>query len=209
MAGEAERYNFIREKSGLSKKRFAESLGLSVSMNWQIASGRLKLPRDLLDRLADTYDVNLHWFLTGKGPSGLESGTVEIELLDQEAAAGTGREVEDYAEKRTFQVPSSLIAPHKPQTLKAVYVAGDSMTGEKINDGDIVIFQPNQQPQGNGVYVLSVDNALVVKRVNFDGPGHSIELISANSAYAPHRFTGQDLESLRIAGRVVACLHRV
>jgi phage repressor protein C with HTH and peptisase S24 domain len=83
------------------------------------------------------------------------------------------------------------------------------MIGEKINDGDIVIFQPNPQPQGNGIYVLSVDKALLVKRVNFDGPGHSVEIISANPAYAPRRFAGQDLESLRIGGRVVACLHRV
>jgi hypothetical protein len=45
MAGEAERYNFIREKSGLSKKDFSKSLGLSASMNCQIAgncgTGRL------------------------------------------------------------------------------------------------------------------------------------------------------------------------
>jgi SOS-response transcriptional repressor LexA len=96
-----------------------------------------------------------------------------------------------------------------PAKFKAVFVSGDSMTGEKIYEGDIVIFRPNPQPQGNGIYVLSVDNALVVKRVNFEGPGHSIELISATPAYAPRRFTGQDLESLRIVGRVVACLHRV
>jgi hypothetical protein len=34
-------------------------------MNWQIATGRLKIPQNLLTRLADTYKVNLYWFLTG------------------------------------------------------------------------------------------------------------------------------------------------
>jgi SOS-response transcriptional repressor LexA len=209
MGKEAERYNIIREKAGFSKKDFAKSLGISMAMGFQLSTGRLKPSREVMERLASVHNVNLHWFLTGEGPSGLDTDSAEIELLEQEAAAGTGREVEDYAEKRTFQVPFSLVAPHKPESLKAVYVAGDSMTGEKINSGDIVIFRPNPQPQGNGIYVLSVDNALVVKRVNFEGPGHSIELISANPAYAPRCFTGQDLESLRIAGRVVACLHRV
>jgi SOS-response transcriptional repressor LexA len=208
MAGEAERYSFIREKTGLSKKDFAESLGLSASMNWQIAAGRLKLPRDLLDRLAQVHNVNLHWFLTGKGPSGLDPDTVEIELLDQEAAAGQGRNVEDYPERRYFQVPRSLIAPHRPDRLQAVYVAGDSMIEAHICDGDIAIFHPGIT-EGNGIFVVSVGNTLVVKRVDRDISSQTIVLISANPAYEPRRFTGAELEGIRVAGRVVACYHRV
>ena len=40
-----------------------------------------------------------------------------------------------------FQVPRSLIAPYKPDKPQAVYVAGDSMINEHINDGDIAIFK--------------------------------------------------------------------
>jgi SOS-response transcriptional repressor LexA len=208
MAGEAERYNFIREKSGLSKKDFAQNLGLSFSMNWQIATGRIKLPRDLLDRLADTYNVNLHWFLTGKGPSGLENDSVEIELLEQEAAAGHGVDVQDYAEKHIFQVPRSLIAPHRPDRLLAVYVTGDSMIEAHICDGDIAIFHPGNT-EGNGVFVVSIGNSLVVKRVDRDIASQTIILISANPDFPPRRFTGPELDDIRIAGRVVACYHRV
>ncbi|MDR1149453.1 MAG: hypothetical protein LBK66_12570 [Spirochaetaceae bacterium] len=66
--------------------------------------------QNLLTRLVDTYKVNLYWFLTGKGPSGLKSDMVEIELLEQEAAAAHGREAEGYAGRRIFQIPHSLIA---------------------------------------------------------------------------------------------------
>jgi SOS-response transcriptional repressor LexA len=177
-------------------------------MNYQISSGRLKLPRDLLDRLAQVYNVNLHWFLTGKGPSGLDPDTVEIELLDQEAAAGRGREVEDYAEKHIFQVPRSLIAPHRPDRLQAVYVAGDSMVEAHICDGDIAIFHPGIT-EGNGIFVISIGNSLVVKRVDRDISSQTIVLISANPAYEPRRFTGAELDAIRVAGRVVACYHRV
>ncbi|MDR1390309.1 MAG: XRE family transcriptional regulator [Treponema sp.] len=208
MSGEAERYNFIREKSGLSKKGFAESLGLSVSMNWQIATGRLKLPRDLLDRLADMHNVNLHWFLMGKGPSGLENDTVEIELLDQKAAAGYGRDVGDYPERRVFQIPGSLIAPHRPGRLQAVFVAGDSMIGAHIADGDIAIFHPGLT-EGNGIFVVSVGNSLVVKRLDRDPVSQSIILISANPDYEPRRFSGPETGDIRVAGRVVAVYHRV
>jgi len=208
MAKDAERYNLILEKSGLSKKDFAESIGLSLSMNYQISSGRLKPPRDLLERLSAVYNVNLHWFLTGEGSMGIEEDTILIELLDQEAAAGQGKEVEDYIERRTFQVPRSLVAHHRPERLQAVYVAGDSMIEEHIFDGDIAIFHPGLK-EGNGIYVVSVGNTLMVKRVDFGKSNQTITLISANQAYKPRRFSGIDLEDLRVVGRVLACVHRV
>lgn len=167
METEADRYNIIQQGSGLSKKDFAESLGISKALGYQISTGLLKPSREVMEALCRAYNVNLHWFLTGIGSSNYAPDTVEIELLDQEAAAGQGREVEDYPEKSTFQVPYSLIAPYKPEKLKAVYVAGDSMIGEHINDGDIAIFHPGLQ-DGNGIYVVSVGNALLVKRVDFD-----------------------------------------
>jgi SOS-response transcriptional repressor LexA len=208
MAGETERYNQIREKTGLSKKNFAESLGLSFSMNYQISSGRIKLPRDLLDKLAQVHNVNLHWFLTGQGQSGLESNTAEIELLDQEAAAGRGREIADYIEKQYIPVLYDFLRPHNPKNLKAVFVSGDSMFNERIKDGDIAIFNI-KQTEGNGIYVVSVGNTLLVKRVDFDPVNKTIELISANPAYEPRRYTGPELEGIKIEGRVVVCYHRL
>ena len=212
MTGEAERYNFIRDKLGLSKKDFGDSLGLSTSMNSQVSTGRVRLPRELIGRLFELYNVNLTWFLTGQGLSGLddapEADCAQIELYDLEAAAGQGREVEEHAEKRSVPVPLDFIRPHNPASIKAVYVTGDSMAGERINDGDIVLFNV-RQTEGSGVFVLSIGTALVVKRVDFDHANRAIVLISANPAYEPRRYSGADLEEVRIVGRVVACYHRM
>ena len=209
MTNEAERYTFILEKSGLSKKDFAANLGLSPSMSYQITSGRIKLPRDLLGKLSKLYNVNLHWYLTGEGNSGLVTAdTCEIELIEQEAAAGHGREIEEYAEIKYFQILRSIVYPYNPQHLKAVYVKGDSMIDERINDGDIAIFHPGMT-EGNGIYVVSVGNSLLVKRVDFDLSNQTITLISANPAYEPRKFSDEELENIRVAGRVIACHHRV
>jgi len=208
METEADRYNLIQQSSGLSKKDFAESLGISKAMGYQISTGLLKPSREVMEAVRRTYNINLHWFLTGIGSYNHDPDTVEVELLDQEAAAGRGREAEDYTEKRAFQVPRSFIAPYKPEKLLAVYVAGDSMIDEKINDGDIAIFHP-QQKEGNGIYVVSVGNSLLVKRIDFDTKKKTITLISANPDYKPRRYTGDELKDIRIAGRVLACIHRV
>jgi phage repressor protein C with HTH and peptisase S24 domain len=82
------------------------------------------------------------------------------------------------------------------------------MIDEKINDGDIAIFHPGLT-EGNGIYVVSIGNSLVVKRVDRDPSSQTIVLISANPAYDPRRFTGAEVNAIRVAGRVVACYHRV
>jgi phage repressor protein C with HTH and peptisase S24 domain len=82
------------------------------------------------------------------------------------------------------------------------------MIEERINDGDIVIFNI-KQTEGNGLYVVSVGNTLLVKRVDFDPANKTIELISANPAYDPRRYSGPELEDIKIEGRVVASFHRV
>lgn len=208
MKNEAKRYKFVLEKSGLTKTAFAESIGISRSHNYHLERGTQKPPREVLERLAAVYNVNLNWLIYGKGPSGLESDTAEIELFEQEAAAGRGREAENFPSHSLFMVPSSLIRPHRPENLKAVYVSGDSMVDEHINDGDVVIFN-TKQTEGNGIYVVSVGNSILVKRVDFDLSSNAVVLISANQAYEPRRYSASELEDIRVEGRVVACWHRV
>jgi len=205
---EAERYQFVLEKSGLSKTAFAESIGISRSHNYHLERGTQKPPREVLERLATVYNVNLNWLIHGNGPSGLENNMVEIELLDQEAAAGQGREIADYIEKQYIPILYDFLRPHRPENLKAVFVSGDSMIDERINDGDIAIFN-TKQTEGNGIYVVSVGNTLLVKRVDFDPANKTIELISANPAYETRRYSGNELEDIRVEGRVVACYHKL
>jgi SOS-response transcriptional repressor LexA len=205
---EADRFNLVLQKSGLSKKDFATSLGLSQSQASNIFRGIRKPSRETLDRLALLHGVDLNWFISGFGGTGGGHETISVELIDQQAAAGRGIVIEDYAEKHSIPVPASIIAPHRPNNLKAVYVKGDSMVNEKICDGDVVVFCPGMT-WGDNLYVLSVGGAVLVKRVAFDELRRAITLISANPAYSPRRISGGDLESVKIEGRVIACLHRM
>ena len=205
---EAERFNFVQKMSGLSKKEFSESLGISKSYGSYLGSGKMRLSREVLEKLSGTYRVSLDWLVTGKGKSGLEPEEAEIELFEQEAAAGRGREIEGYSERRTIQIPLSLVAPHQGEKLRAVYVYGDSMVDERIFDGDVVVYRPDLI-RGDGIYVVSIGNELLVKRVAFDPLGQTISLISANPAYPPRFISGEELEYFKIEGKVIACLHRV
>jgi phage repressor protein C with HTH and peptisase S24 domain len=162
----------------------------------------------VLGKLASEYRVNLNWLLTGIGNPQEGEETALVELVNQEAAAGRGVVIADYAETKAVPVPHALIHPYSPATLKAVFISGDSMAGEKIYDGDIVIFYP-LLTRGDAVYVVSVGDTILVKRIDFDKVKKAVTLISANPSYPPRVIAGKDLESVKIEGRVIACLHRM
>jgi phage repressor protein C with HTH and peptisase S24 domain len=208
MKNESEKYKFIQEKSGLSKSAFAESIGISRSHYHHIEKGMQKPSLEVLERLSKIYQINLNWLISGNGLSGFDEDIVEIELYNQEAAAGKGREIQDYIEKKYVPILNDFLRPHDPKNLKAVYVSGDSMINERINDGDIAIFNIKQK-EGNGIYVITIGNTLLVKRVDFNPANKTIELISANPAYEPRRYTGIELDDIKVEGRVIACYHKL
>ncbi|MDR1149451.1 MAG: hypothetical protein LBK66_12560 [Spirochaetaceae bacterium] len=49
----------------------------------------------------------------------------------------------------------------------------------------------------------------MVKRVNRDIASQTIVFYSANPAYEPRRFSGPELDEIRIAGKVVTCYHKM
>jgi transcriptional regulator with XRE-family HTH domain len=201
--------------SGLADQDFAASIGLSPAHLSNILRGARKPSREVLERLSEVYGINPGELL-GVSAS---AETVYVELLQQEAAAGRGIEVEDYAESTYLAVPQSLISPHRPDSIKALLVRGESMIDEKIYDGDYVLYNRQEREDAlipwdySHIFVVSVGSSLLVKRVVIDPPKKEIRLISANKAagdsYADRVFHGPECEEVRIAGKVIACMHRM
>ena len=233
----AARFAEIRAGSGLSKRAFAESLGIHPMVAGDIELGKRDPSRDVLIRLARAYNVDITWLLTGdrialspgkahfssdyasnrsdyasnrqalSPASQNASATIPVRLIRQEAAAGRGIEIDDYAESAEIQVPPSFISPYRGDRVRAVYVRGDSMTGAGLDDGDIVFFTVDER-SGPGIFVVSVESALLVKRVDVDHAAQRVTLISENPQYEPRILSGADLERFSIEGRVLASIHR-
>jgi len=85
-----------------------------------------------------------------------------------------------------------------PAMLSAIAVEGDSME-PTLRDGDEILVDCSPRQPRDGIHVLRVDGALLVKRLAFGKPG-TIVLISDNKAYDPVELTPREVE---IVGRVV------
>jgi SOS-response transcriptional repressor LexA len=201
---ESQRQKEVLLRSGMAARQFSKILGISESQMSNILRGSRRPSREVLDRLVDHFGVDLNWLLRGE-----TEDVVYIDLIKQEAAAGHGMEIDEYAEKQTITVPRSFLGTHKPENIKAVTVRGDSMIDAQIFDGDYVLFDTSYK-FGENISVVSVGNMLLVKRVVVDNVKETIMLLSANKVadYPSRIFSGSEREEVRIAGKVIAWWHR-
>lgn len=82
-------------------------------------------------------------------------------------------------------------------------VKGDSMLGDGIRDGDLVVVDPHAAAEEGEVVVALVDEEATVKRLR--RRGGAVELEASNPGYPPLRVEEGEAE-VRLAGKVVALL---
>jgi len=140
------------------------------------------------------------------------TGYIRIQRLNVEAAAGVGVINDDYpevldlidiAESRVRAFFSRMPAAAE---LSLIQVRGDSMSPD-FEDGDAVIADVGKrQFSGDGVYLFALNGQLLLKRLQMLPDG--LRVISTNPRYEPYTIPTDEIEQLRIVGRVggVLCL---
>jgi len=86
----------------------------------------------------------------------------DVPLFLETVAAGFPSPAGDYIERR-LDLNEHLI--QHPSATFFVRVAGDSMTGAGIHDGDILIVDRSLEPAGGSIVVAAVNGELTVKRL--------------------------------------------
>ena len=81
---------------------------------------------------------------------------------------------------------------------------GDSMTGARIHDGDIVFVKSCDTVENGEIGVGVLGDEATLKRVYYDRAGQKLVLSPENPRYAPLVFTGEELDTVKIIGRAVA-----
>lgn len=175
---------------------------------------------DLLFALQEKRGISADWLLTGKGTmtqsSSGQLGIADLEpfygdlawipLYNVKAKAGHGTLVtsesivDSLVFKRDF-LRNELRAG--PQDLNLIHVEGDSME-PTLRAGDVILVDHRRKrPDREGIYVLRVDDALLVKRLQLQ-PGGRVVATSDNATYRPFDL---DLKAIQdgidIVGRVV------
>lgn len=221
----SERFKRARAVAGLSRQDVADQLGItyqSVS-EWE---NKGNIPRhDRLAKLSELLGVRSAWLSTGEEPMAAmrqwfhedeavpEGYSVikEYKLVFRATPGEGGEETEwvEIAEDKPYILPDSFFSDHRtsPDRCKRAKVLGDSMS-PGIMSGDKVIFIEEVCPEigcvhiiDGRVYVISIDNAMKIKRLATTKDG--ISVISDNTLYAPEVFVGEECNRIRVYGRVI------
>ncbi len=123
----------------------------------------------------------------------------EVPFLGRIAA---GQPIEAVPGPETVAVPGHLLSGNSRDHY-VLRVVGDSMIGEGIHDGDLVVVQKRERADAGEMVVALVGNDATLKR--FYPEGKEVRLQPANPAMQPLRFPARDV---RIQGVVVGLMRR-
>jgi len=151
----------------------------------------------------------------GASPRGEHSvpGTdfVLVPRLDVGASAGPGALPGEERATASLAFHSEWLrrnAGGNASALSVITVTGDSMV-PTLSDGDEILVNAADAAERlrDGIYVLRVEGAVMVKRLAINPAGRTFTIRSDNPAYPP--WEGCDLESVAIIGRVIWMSRRI
>jgi|SRR6185369_689504 len=136
---------------------------------------------------------------------GAPSGLVSIKLHPVVVSAGPGAIVAEEGGKPYVAFDERWLkglTPSSPSNLSIVRVEGDSMS-PTLNAGDDILVDRGDSIERlrDGIYVLRIDDALIVKRIAFNPVGRRVTVQSDNPAYPDWPDCG--LDDLNPIGRVI------
>lgn len=132
-------------------------------------------------------------------------GLVPVRQLRINASAGPGTLVDEEAEAGRIGFDERWLrelAGAPADALSLIRVSGDSMV-PTLTEGDDILVNRADGPERlrDGIYVLRVDDALIVKRVALSPTGRQITIRSDNDAYPV--WTDCDPAAVAVIGRVI------
>ncbi len=130
---------------------------------------------------------------------GQPPASVEIPFLGRIAA---GRPIEALAGNETLTVPAALFGERQGEHY-VLRVAGESMIGEGIHDGDWVVVERRERARNGEMVVALVGDEVTLKR--FFPEGETVRLQPSNPAMAPLRVLAS---TLKIQGVVVGLMRK-
>ena len=166
------------------------------------------LPEDVREELAKILRLDPD-ILKDAGPSTApRSNSKEpysfVPILDISASAGSGANVDresilGYQPFREQQIARLTTADIN--SLAVIIVRGDSMEPTLANQDQILVDTSVKKISRDGIYVLAVDDDLLVKRCKIDLNTRDVLVISDNERYPMDRVTQRS--KLDIKGRVI------
>jgi phage repressor protein C with HTH and peptisase S24 domain len=197
----------LREATTItSQANLAKTLSISRAAITQ-AKKNDSIPIKWITELSRLYNVNPDWLAKGTGPKILSQNNYH-EIFQQVpkvkallSAGGGSFETETEIEEFYSFRKDWLGRKGRPKDMVLMDIIGNSME-PALKDGDTVLIDQSQKAVLAGaIYAVGFADTIVVKRL--EKQPKELVLISENERYPMMRFRDEEMNSIRIIGKVI------
>ena len=206
------RFTEIRRELGYTQSEFAQLLGIS-NTTADIERGRTKLSGMVVAQLLKQFKVNPLWLFGESSSKFLETSNTSVipkvitvdssekenmVLVNAKAAAGYPQNIQDsswYRQLPAFDMP---LPEFRNATYRGFQVEGDSMQ-PNLKPGEWVLakaIESMDHLSSNKIYVVVLEDAVLVKKVERQPGNSNITLISLNESYPPYEVEPQHIQEM-------------
>ena len=200
----SEKLKTLRRAKGLTLLELAEAIGTSKQTIHRYENGTItNIPPEKIELIAAALGTTpaelMGW---GDDSSALRNAgimPVEVKRLPILGAIACGEPIYADEEHESFAaVDSSLDADF------CLRAKGDSMTGARIFDGDIVFIRAQDSVDNGEIAAVIINDEATLKRVYYYPEDEKLILSPENTRYAPLVYIKEELNSIKIIGKAVA-----
>lgn len=212
LPSEIRRFKEVREDHDFTQAEFADKLGIKNSTA-DIERGRTKLSGQVITELLRLFNINPLWIYGYSKQKHLNTDRSDVSpkvvivdkddnenmvLVNQKAAAGYPNNIADvewYQKLPAFDFP---IPQYRNATYRGFQVEGDSMM-PSFRPEDWVLAKGVESldyASDNKVYVIVLQDAVVVKKLQKMPDLKKVLLISINEEYVPYEVAVSDIQEI-------------
>jgi len=189
-----------------SQAGLADFLSISRAAITQ-AKKNNSIPKNWIFKLSQAFELNPAWLEKGTRPKFLNQNNyqeifLQVPKIRARLSAGGGsfeteQEIEEFYSFRN----DWLRKKGKSENMILMDISGNSMEPE-LKEGDTVLIDQSQKAVLAGaIYAVGLDDTIVVKRL--EKRPKELVLLSENRNYPPISFRGEEMNSVRIIGKVI------
>lgn len=197
----------LRKEQGLTLEELARKLGTTRQTIHRYENGTISnIPSDKIITLADTL---------GTTPSelmGWENATEQYDNIlpiRKKSVPMLGRIACGEPIYASEERESYCMADDGLDADFCLRASGESMTGARIYDGDVVFIRMQSSVDNGEIAAVIIGDEATLKRVYYYPEEQKLVLSPENPRYAPLVYVGDELASVRILGKAVAFQSRI
>ena len=197
-----ERIKLLREKMGLSQVSLADKINVSKQTLYKYENDIItNIPSDKVELIAAVTGSTPAYIMGWEDssiPSYPNVHPIGTQILPVLGSVACGEPIFMAEEKEVYVDSTTDI--HADFVLIA---KGDSMTGARINDGDIVFIRQQPEVENGEIAVVAIDDEATLKRF-YKYSDDLIVLRAENPDYKDMVYTPEDHKDVRVLGKAVA-----